>query len=259
MLGPQHGGGGRDPAVPGGDLLGQRGRHRSRPGPVPRDGGGERARWPVDRNQVVEVVLADLVAGSGPVRPEVTQVGAHGGGPAVDQLGAQLEIVKGLVPELLLGPRLQDPVADARQRRRDDQGPDQIGTVPGDGLGDPAADVIAGDHRPAQAQFLDQPDDAPGLGSRVVLTGRIGLVLVRLPEAPQVRHDHIGADPLASLAPGGRHQRRDLTVVGPVTRPAVQQQHGRGPVARPSPVVGQPEAVDRCLLAHTRTLRPRLG
>jgi hypothetical protein len=58
--------------------------------------------------------------------------------------------VERLVPELLLGLRPQDPVADPRQRRRDDQGADQIGPVGGDGLGDPAADVVAGQHGPAE-------------------------------------------------------------------------------------------------------------
>ena len=56
----------------------------------------------------------------------------------------------------------------------------------------------------------------------VVLAGRIRLVLVGLAEPPQVRHDHVG---------GRRHERDDLAVVGPVPRPAVQQQH-----AGPAPI-----------------------
>ena len=167
---------------------------------------------------MIEVIGGGLVAWPGPVRPEVPQVGANGVRPAVDQLGAQLKLVERLVPELLLGLRLQDPVADSGQRRRDDQRADQIRPVPGDGLGDPAADVVAGQHRLAEAQFLDQPDEAPGLGGGGVLAGRVGLVLVGLPESPQVGHDHVG---------GAGHQRYDLAVVRPVPGPAVQQEHGR--------------------------------
>jgi hypothetical protein len=172
------------------------------------------------------------------VRPEVPQVSPAGGRAAVDQLGAQLQLVKRLVPELLLGLRLQDPVADPGQRRRDNQRADQIRPVPGDGLRDPAPDVVAGQHGPAQAQLLDQRDEAPGLGRGVVLQGRVGLMPVGLAEAPQVGHDHVGH---------GRHRRRDGPVIGPVPRPAVQQQHAR---SGSEPVIGQPEPVDRCFLAH---------
>jgi hypothetical protein len=77
-------------------------------------------------------------------------------------------------------------------RRRDDERAHQVGPRPGDGLRDPAADVVSGDHRPPQFQFLDQPEDAASLGGRVVLRGRVGLVLVGLAEAPQVGHDHLG-------------------------------------------------------------------
>jgi hypothetical protein len=45
------------------------------------------------------------------VRPEVAQVGAHGRGVAVDGLLGELEPVEGLVPELALGVRAQDPFA----------------------------------------------------------------------------------------------------------------------------------------------------
>ena len=182
-----------------------------------------------------------LVARPGPVRPEVPQVGADRVRLAVDQLGAQLELVERLVPELLLGLRLQDPVADPGQRRRDDQRADQVRPVPRDRLGDPAADVVADQHGPGQAEFVDQRDQAPGLRHGVVLPGRVGLVLVGLAEPAQVRHDHVGY---------GRHRGRDGAVIGPVPRPAVQHQHGRLSCSRPGPLVGQPEPVDRCLLAH---------
>ena len=54
-----------------------------------------------------------LVAGPGPMRPEVPQVGAHSVRLAVDQLGGQLHVVKALVPELPLGLRGEDPVPDS--------------------------------------------------------------------------------------------------------------------------------------------------
>ncbi len=170
------------------------------------------------------------------------QIRADGVRPAVDQLSGELGVMEGLVPELPLRPRGEDPLSDPGQRRRDDQGADQIRSVPGDGLGNPAADVIAGDDRPPQLQLADQPDDAAGLGGSVVLAGRIRLVLVGFTETPQVRHDHVG---------GRRHERDDLSVVGPVPRPAMQQQH-RGPRPdSPGSLIGQPESVDRRLLAHT--------
>jgi hypothetical protein len=158
--------------------------------------------------------------------------------------------VEGLVPELPLGLRGEDPLSDPRQRRGENQGADQIGPVPGDGLGDPAADVIAGDDRPTQRQLVDQPDDAAGLGGGVVLAGRIGLVLVRFAETPQVRHYHVG---------GRRHERDDLPVVGPVPWPAVQQQHSRPCRNSPGSLVGQPESVDRCFLTHTGHYLQRRG
>jgi hypothetical protein len=133
----------------------------------------------------------------------------------------------------------EDPVPDAGQRGRDDQGADQVGPVPGDGLGDPAADVVAGQDDGPQRQFADQADEAAGLGRGAVLGRRVGPVLVGLAEPAQVGHDHVGA---------WCQPRDDVAVVGPVSRPAVQQEH-RG--ARPGPVVGQPESVDRCFLAHT--------
>jgi hypothetical protein len=88
-----------------------------------------------------------------------------------------------------------------------------------------------------EPELVDQPEDAARLGGRGVLAGRIRPVLVGLAEAPQVGHHHVGAG----------QQRHDLAVVGPVPRPAVQQHHGR---ALPGSLVGQPEPVDRCLLAH---------
>jgi len=121
----------------------------------------------------------------------VPQVGPDGIGLAVDQLGAQLELVERLVPELPLRLRPQDPVADPRQRRGDHEGADQIGPGGGDGLGDPAADVVSGDDRPGDAELPDQRDEAAGLSGGGVLAGRLGRVPVGLAEPAQVRRDHL--------------------------------------------------------------------
>ena len=55
------------------------------------------------------------------------QVRADGVRLAVDQLGGELGVVEGLVPELPLGLRGEDPLSDPRQRRGENQGVDQIG------------------------------------------------------------------------------------------------------------------------------------
>jgi len=123
----------------------------------------------------------------------VPQVRLDRAGVPVDQLRAHVQEVKGLVPELPLGLRLQDPVADPGQRRRDHQGADQIRSLSRDRLGDPAADVIPGDrHRRFEPELPDQPDQAASLGGRGVLVGRLHEVLVRLAEPAQVRDHHVG-------------------------------------------------------------------
>jgi hypothetical protein len=177
----------------------------------------------------------------------VPQVRADGVRPPVDELGRQPEVVERLVPELPLGLRGEDPVPDPGQRRRDDQGTDQVGTVPRDGLGDPAADVVAGQDHLSEPKLADQPGDAPGLGRGVVLPGRFGRMLVGLAEPPQVGDDHVG---------GPRHERGDRAIIGPVSGPSVQQQHRR---TRSGPFVGQPELVDRCFGAHTGHYLQRAG
>jgi hypothetical protein len=131
---------------------------------------------------MLEVLVAKLKIRPGPVRPEMAQVRADQVRPAVDELGGQAEMVERLVPELLLCLRAEDPVADTWQRGRHHQRPDQIGPLPGHGLGDPAADVITGEHRPAEPQFPDQRDDAACLRGRGVLAARLGRVPVRLAE-----------------------------------------------------------------------------
>ena len=105
---------------------------------------------------------------------------------AVDQLGAHLELMESLVPELPLGLRPQDPVADPRQRGRDDQGagawlaepvlppfpPDEVllHELFKRGAGDevvqapPGGDVADDQHPlpvPAQRQVTEEAADAP--------------------------------------------------------------------------------------------------
>jgi hypothetical protein len=63
-----------------------------------------------------QVVVGQLEIRPGPVGPEVPQVRADRVRPAVDELGAQGELVKGLVPELPLGLGSQDPISDPGRR-----------------------------------------------------------------------------------------------------------------------------------------------
>jgi hypothetical protein len=72
------------------------------------------------------MVVGQVEVGSRPVRPKVAKVDPHGLRAAVDEVLGEVELVERLVPELLLGLRVKNPVADARQRRRDDQGTDEI-------------------------------------------------------------------------------------------------------------------------------------
>jgi DNA polymerase-1 len=90
---PQHCRRHTDPLVRGRDLLRQGGRHRARAGPVPGDRGGEGTRCPVHRHQVIKVVAGWLVARSGPVGPEMPQIGPNGVRFTVDQLQAQAELL----------------------------------------------------------------------------------------------------------------------------------------------------------------------
>ena len=86
MFRPEHGGRHRDPVRRAGHLLGHGGGDRARPRPVPGDRCGEGAGAPVHRDQVLEVLVAQLKIRPGPVRPEMTQVGADQVRPAVDEL-----------------------------------------------------------------------------------------------------------------------------------------------------------------------------
>jgi hypothetical protein len=82
------------------------------------DGRAERARHGVHRDEVVDVVVGDGEVRTGPVRQEMAQVATHRFGLPVDEFVRDRELVEGQVPELLLRCRGQDPLADARQRRR---------------------------------------------------------------------------------------------------------------------------------------------
>ena len=122
--------------------------------------------------------MAEFKLGPRPVRPEMRQVGADRVGPAIDELLGQVELVEGLIPELALRRGAEDTGADAWQRRRNDQAAQQAGPLGGDGLRDPAADVIAGDDQPVQMEFLDQGYDAAGLSGRRVRGCRVLEVFV---------------------------------------------------------------------------------
>jgi hypothetical protein len=91
--------------------------------------------------------------------------------------------VEGLVPVLALGHGAQDPVADAGQWRSDHQRADRPGRLAGDRLGDPAADVIPGDHRGFQAQLIHEAENAPRLRLRGVGAAGVLRVLVGLTES----------------------------------------------------------------------------
>ena len=247
MLGPQDGGGHGDPIGGRRGPLGQGHGHHPRPGPVPGDRGRHGPGRGVDLGQVVEAPVVGLEARPRPVRPEVPQVRPDGLGAAVEQLLDQAEVVERLVPELALGLGLQHPPAAAGQRRGDHQGPHPLGGGRGGGLGDPAADVVAGQHRVGQAELVDQPEHAPGLGGRRVGLGRRGRVLVGGAEAAQVGNDHLGV---------AGQQGRQGRMIGPVAGPAVQQHHR---VAGAGAVVGQGEAVDRGRAGHRTLLRRWLG
>ena len=172
--------------------------------------------------------------------PEVPQVFSDGVGVSVDQLSGERKLVESLIPELTLCLRGEHALAGAGQRGREHKGLHQIGMHPRHTLRDAAADVITGDDDIGQAQFLDQSDDAAGLGGGAVEVADRHLVFVRAAETAQIGNDDVG-----DLAEYGD----DPAVVMPVAGPSVQQHDGRrapGPVA----VEGQPKPV------HWRAARP---
>ena len=88
----------------------------------------------------------------GPVLPEVPQVSAYRVRVPVDQLLGQRQPVERLVPELTQWSRPEDAGAHAGHRRADHQRADQLGAGPGQGLRDPAPDVVPDDDRPRDAE-----------------------------------------------------------------------------------------------------------
>src|SRR4029077_15543971 len=107
---------------------------------------------------MLEVLVAKLKIRPGPVRPEMTQVGADQIRPAVDELRGQAELMERLEPELLLGPRAEDALAAPRQGGAPPPRRAETRALPARALCHPAADVISGEHGPGQPQFLDQRD-----------------------------------------------------------------------------------------------------
>lgn len=126
VVGPQHRGRHRDSLRWLRRPLGRYSGEPAHADAVPADRRGERARLGVYRDEVVEVVIGEGESGSGPVRPEMAQVMAHGVRPAVDEFVGDRKLVKGQVPELLLRCWGKDPLADARQRWGKYQRPEQV-------------------------------------------------------------------------------------------------------------------------------------
>ena len=175
---PQHRRGYVHPSARRWCLLSHRAGDRACTSPVPADGRDEGPRRRVEPGNTIKLCMAEFKLGPRPVRPEMRQVGADRVGPAIDELLGQVELVEGLIPELALRRGAEDTGADARQRRRNDQAAHQAGPLGGDGLRDPAADVIAGDDQPVQMEFLDQGYDAAGLSGRRVRGCRVLEVFV---------------------------------------------------------------------------------
>lgn len=108
----------------------------------------------------------------------------------------------------------------------------KIRAVSGDGLRDPAADVVTAEDRPVQPEFFDQRDDTAGLRVGAVLDRRVARVFVGRAEAAQVWYHNVGR----------WQERGNVAVLGAVARPSVQQHHGetssRPLVRKPEPING---------------------
>ena len=180
------------------------------------------------------------------MNPEVPQVLAHRFGIAVDQPVRQRKLMKGLIPELLVGLRAQHPLAGPGHRRGEHQRLHQVGLHACHALGDAAADVVARQHRVRQAQLVDEAHDAGGLRRGAVEVPHVDRVLVRAAESAQIGDDDVGV-----VAEQWDHS----PVVVAVTGPAVQQHHGRSTGAAES-VERQPETVHRgAACGHRSILR----
>lgn len=120
--------------------------------------------------------------------------------------------MKRLVPELSLGVLIEHAGSDTGQRRRQDKVSDELRMIFGHGLGYPAADIVATDDRPRQAEFVDEGDDAARLGRSAVSVGRVDTMLVGVSETPKIRHHNV--EILAK-------QRHDVAKIRVVSRPAM--------------------------------------
>ena len=101
---------------------------------VPRDRRRERPGRGVQADEAVERGVRQLKRRPRPMRPEVPKIGANRRWLPVEDLLDQAQLMKRLVPELLLRLGREDAVADAWYRRRDDRalapGPDTSEPAP---------------------------------------------------------------------------------------------------------------------------------
>src|SRR5215831_7175642 len=105
------------------------------------------------------------------------------------------------VPKFLRFLQLQNPFTRTGKRWRHNQGAYEIRTDTCDGLRHKTTDIIASDNCALDSKLFQEGDDPIRLPRpRVDLFG-IGLMLVRLAEASQVRNDYI------CLIYQQRHQR----------------------------------------------------
>jgi hypothetical protein len=121
--------------------------------------------------------------------------------------------VEVLVPELVLHLPARGADAEARERRRQRERRDPVRRSPRDGLGDPAAHVVAVQQHAVEPELLDEAEHARGLGVRAVGGRGLRVVAVGSAEAPQVGHDDV------ELAV---QQCEGAVLVPPAARPAVQ-------------------------------------
>ena len=192
----------------------------------------EGARARVHAGEIVELVGPQDVAVAGPVMPEVAEVGADGVEVPVEQLFGQRQAMEVLVPELALGLATRGPVAEARERRRDDERCDALGRAPRERLRHAAAHVVAAHDDALDAELVEESEHAGGLGVGAVERARVDVMAVGSAEAAQVGHDdlELAFQPL-----------QHPVLVPPASRPAVQQDDGR---PRPATHVAQTEVVD---------------
>src|SRR5215471_17765360 len=116
------------------------------------------------------------------------------------------------VPKFLRFLQLQNPFTRTGKRRRHNQGAYEIRTDTCDRLRNKTSDIIACDNCALDSKLFQKGDDPIRLAwPRIDLFG-IGLMLVRLAEASQIRNDYICFV---------YRQGQECIVVSPITRPAV--------------------------------------